>query len=64
METTICKCGKSKVSFDIVGEDLWHANLDNCKKERDKKAGEERYVCNECGEIIDRSDYYMMVDWS
>ena len=63
METVICKCGKSKVTLDIVGEDLWTSDLDNCTKVRDKKAGEERYICNSCKVVITQNDYYMMVNW-
>ena len=61
MKTTQCKCGKSKVSFQCVGEGLWSATCDNCKIEVDREIGAQIYICNNCGSIVDFSDYYMMV---
>ncbi len=64
MEEVICKkCGLSKVVYRVEGEDLWAAETHNCKKIRDKSIGEERYICNNCGNVIDRNDMYMMVDF-
>lgn len=63
MDEIICKCGKSKVSYEVIGEDLWTIDLENCKKIKDKKIGEIRCVCNFCNEIVDRCDMYMIADW-
>lgn len=60
METVYCKCKKSKVTYDVVGLDLWSADLENCTKIVIKEIGEERYICNECKEIVDYNDFYMM----
>ena len=63
METKTCKCGKSSVSFEVVGEDLYSAELNNCTKKKNKKEGEVQYICKECGDVVETADYYMMVDW-
>ena len=61
MEKCMCKCEKSNVIFDPCGEDLWRVSLDNCSVIKNKHHGEEKYKCNNCGEIITTADSFMVI---
>ena len=63
MEIKKCKCGKSQIEYEVVGEDLWNAETTNCTKKRNKEKGVEYYTCNSCGAIVDENDMYMMVNF-
>ncbi len=58
-ETEKCECGKSSVTFKVVGEDHWMHILDNATVEEND--GLLHYFCNSCGEEITYADRYMIV---
>ena len=59
MEICNCKCGKSKVAFNPVGEYLYSHDLDNVEIEDDGSVL--KYKCKSCRNIITSSDKMMMI---
>lgn len=51
METIECRCKKSKVIFDCVGQDLFTQVLDNVKT-FENDSGLLFYYCKECNQLI------------
>lgn len=52
-----CKCGKSAVDIQPVGEDLWYAEMINCHMAIFKR-GVITFVCDSCFSFFDYADYY------
>jgi len=60
MDIERCKCGKSQIIFDCVGEDLFSARCENVTKKENNNEGSIEYFCD-CGEFITYADKMMMV---
>lgn len=59
-ETKHCKCGKSSVRIEPVGEDWFGAYVENIKSAKVGYALEFR--CLSCGELVDSADPFMIVN--